>query len=118
VFPQRRQAEGRPNTASAIAPRLCSARCATVTDVVPPTLTLGLLTAAGVAEDLGRQLADDLPAVLADRVWGEVTWEVPVVTDELAARGDSGTALIDAARERMLREGWDLAVVLSDLPLR
>lgn len=86
--------------------------------MVPPTLTLGLLTAAGVAEDLGRQLADDLPAVLADRVWGEVAWEVPVVTDELAARGDVGTALIDAARERMLREGWDLAVVLSDLPLR
>jgi hypothetical protein len=83
-----------------------------------PKLTLGLLAAPGVAEELAAQLAEDLPAALAERVSAEIDWEIPVVTDELAAHGSQGTALIDAARERMLREGWDLAVVLTDLPLR
>jgi uncharacterized membrane protein len=82
-----------------------------------PTLTLGLLTAPGVAEELAAQLADDLPGELAERVSAGVAWEIPVVTDDLAARGGLGTAVIDSARERMLREGWDLAVVLTDLPL-
>jgi hypothetical protein len=92
-----------------------------INDTVPsrhlPTLRLGLLTAPGAAEELARQLADDLPSELAERVSAEVAWEIPVVTDELATRGRLETAVIDTARERMLREGWDLAVVLTDLPL-
>jgi hypothetical protein len=82
------------------------------------TLTLGLLAAPGIAADLAQQLADDLPAALADRIGTELAWEIPVVVDRLAAEPGIGTAVIDAARERMLREGWDLAVVLTDLPLR
>ena len=41
------------------------------------------------------------------------------MTDPLAAdpRSD-GTDMVDAARRRMLREGWDLAVCLTDVPLR
>jgi len=83
-----------------------------------PTLRLGLLAAPGIAEELAAELAEDLPAALAERVSAEVEWEIPVATDDLAARGTSGTAIIDAARQRMVREGWDLAVVLTDLPLR
>ncbi len=76
------------------------------------------MTATGVAEELGRELAEELPAGLAARVSSEVRWEIPVVTDELAARGGAGTEVIDAAHERMLRENWHLGVVLTDLPLR
>jgi hypothetical protein len=90
----------------------------TMTSDAVPTLRLGLLAAPGIAEELAAGLAEDLPAALAERVSAEVEWEIPVVTDDLAARGTSGTAIIDAARQRMLREGWDLAVVLTDLPLR
>jgi hypothetical protein len=87
-----------------------------VTEV--PTIRLGLVAAPDAAEDLARQLADDLPAVLAERVTAEVSWEVPVVVDELAARPSVGTAMIDAARERMLREGWDFVICLTDVPVR
>jgi uncharacterized membrane protein len=82
-------------------------------------LTLGLLAAPGLAEELARELADDLPGLLGERLAGHVAWVVPVVTDDLAAdaRGDA-TAMIDAARRRMLDEGWDLVVCLTDLPLR
>jgi hypothetical protein len=76
------------------------------------------MTAAGVAEELGRELADELPAGLAARVSSEVRWEIPVVTDEVAARGGAGTEVIDAAHERALGENWHLGIVLTDLPLR
>jgi hypothetical protein len=81
-----------------------------------PTIRLGLMTAAGVAEELGRELAEELPAELAPRV-AEVRWEIPVVTDESAARGGAGTEVIDAAYERVLSEAWQLGIVLTDLPL-
>ncbi len=83
-----------------------------------PTIALGLIAAPGFATELASDLADDLPAVLAEQVSAEVTWEVPVVSDPLAAEATRGTAMIDAGRERMVREGWDLAVVLTDVPLR
>ncbi|MCW2953517.1 MAG: hypothetical protein JWQ48_2687 [Conexibacter sp.] len=42
-----------------------------------------------------------------------------VRADPLAAEtGRAPTEIIDAARRRMLEEGWDLAIVLTDLPLR
>jgi uncharacterized membrane protein len=84
----------------------------------PPTIRLGLLSAGGTAEGLGRRLAEELPDELAARVSGEVAWEIPVVASGLDELDGRGTAMIDAARERMLREGWDLAVLLTDLPVR
>lgn len=76
------------------------------------------MTAAGVAEELDRDIAKELPAELADRVSSEVRWEIPVVTDESAARGGGGTEVIDVAHERLLGEDWHLGIVLTDLPLR
>jgi len=83
-----------------------------------PIIALGLIAAPGLATELASELADDLPAALAEQVSAEVTWQVPVVSDPLAGEATPGTAMIDAARERMVREGWDLAVVLTDVPLR
>jgi hypothetical protein len=81
------------------------------------TLRLGLVASPGVAAELAEQLADDLPQELARRVSGDVEWEIPVVADQLPLRAGLGTEVIDAARRRMMREGWDLAVVLTDVPL-
>jgi len=82
-------------------------------------LALGLLAAPGLAEELARDLARDLPQLLRERLAGQVAWVVPVVADDLAADARTGaTGMIDAARRRMLDEGWDLAVCLTDLPLR
>lgn len=76
------------------------------------------MTAAGVADEVGRDIAEELPAELAANVSSEMRWEIPVVTDESAARGGAGTEVIDAAYERLLGEDWHLGIVLTDLPLR
>src|SRR5687768_8122288 len=83
------------------------------------TVRLGLIACGQLPERLAEQLAEDLPRALAERAGSDLVWEVPRVTDPLAAdtRFD-GTDMVDAARRRMLREGWDLAVCLTDVPLR
>jgi hypothetical protein len=85
----------------------------------PGTIRLGLIATPGVAHDLARDLASKLPEALRTQASSAVEWEVPVVADAFA--GDvrlSGIDMIDRGRERMQREGWHLAVCLTDLPLR
>jgi chromate transport protein ChrA len=85
----------------------------------PATIRLGLIAAPGPSTELAHQLAEDLPEVLQRRVSGDVEWSIPVVTDSLAADPASGAiAMIDDARDRMLEEGWDFAIALTDQPLR
>jgi hypothetical protein len=84
-----------------------------------PTVTLGLIASGDVPEQLAGELAGDLPALLARRVSADVAWSVTTVADPLAAEpGVPATEIIDGARRRMLRDGWDLAICLTDLPLR
>lgn len=83
------------------------------------TIRLGLIAAPGVAAELAEQLAQDLPEALRDAVSEDVVWAIPVVEESLyAGPGSGGIEMIDLARDRMLREGWDLAISLTDLPLR
>ena len=83
------------------------------------TVRFGLIAAPGVATELARELARELPAALDDLVSRDVVWAIPTVTDPLATDvSTSGIEMIDMARARMLEEGWDLAVCLTDLPLR
>lgn len=81
-------------------------------------LTLGLLAAPGLPTDIAEALAADLPAVLAERVTDAVVWRIPVMTDPAVANMSAGIEAIDVARERMLRHGWDLAVCITDAPVR
>jgi hypothetical protein len=81
-------------------------------------LVLGLLAAPGRPTEVGEALADDLPGVLADRVTDVVSWRVPVRTDPAVADVSHGVEAIDLARVRLLREGWDMAVCMTDAPLR
>jgi hypothetical protein len=79
---------------------------------------LGLLADPDLPADIARQLAEDLPDLLAERVSNRVAWRVEVVREDLAAGAAGGVEMIDHARARMLEEGWDLAIALTDLPLR
>jgi hypothetical protein len=81
-------------------------------------LVLGLLAAPGRPTEDAEALAEDLPALLADRVTDEVSWRVPVRTDPEVADMRHGVEAIDLARGRLLREGWDMAVCITDAPLR
>ena len=79
---------------------------------------LGLLAAPGLATEIAEELAADLPPLLAERVTDAVLWRVPVLTEPEATHLTSGVDAIDLGRERMLRHGWDLAVCVTDAPLR
>jgi hypothetical protein len=81
-------------------------------------MVLGLLAAPGVTHDLAEQLAEQLPGLLRAR-FPDVEWETVVAVEALAGSpAGIGTDLAKLARQRMLREGWQLAIVLTDLPLR
>ena len=79
---------------------------------------LGLLAAPGLPTEIAEELAADLPPLLAERVTDAVSWRVPVLTEPEATHLTSGLDAIDLGRERMLRHGWDLAVCVTDAPLR
>ena len=80
-------------------------------------VTLGLIPAPDIPEKIANEIAEELPEILARRVDATVSWEVPVVTDPLTGSGREAPEILDVCRERMLREGWDLAVCLTDLPV-
>ena len=81
------------------------------------SVSLGLIPAPDIPEKIARELASQLPELLTNRVDGDVGWEVPVVVDPLAGTDREAPEILDECRERMLREGWDLAVCLTDLPV-
>ena len=84
---------------------------------MPDCVQLGLLAPPEFPAKIADEIASSLPKVLHERVSGDVTWDVPVVSDLRDANSISGVAMIDAARIQMLDEGWDLAISLTDLPI-
>jgi hypothetical protein len=79
-------------------------------------LVLGLIAAPGPATELAASLSPELPHELAARLPG-VQWDVRLVSDRLVEAPVETSGLIAAARERLLKEGWHLAVCITDLPL-
>src|SRR4051794_19560769 len=79
-------------------------------------VVVGLISAPGTATEIGSQLADDLRAELSLHL-PTVQWRVPTVVDALVHPPVIDAALVAAARDRLLKEDWDLAVCLTDLPL-
>jgi hypothetical protein len=82
-----------------------------------PSITIGLIAAPGAPSDLAEQLATDLEARLT-KIYPDVEWHLPTVTDGLVDPPAPTTELIDAAHQRLLREDWELALCVTDLPLR
>src|SRR3954468_22169517 len=71
----------------------------------------------GVPRDLADEIAGELPGRLGDQV-GDVNWQVRVAGAERAETTPSTEALKQSVWRRMQDEGGDLAVGLTDLPLR
>jgi hypothetical protein len=80
------------------------------------TVVVGLLAAPGISFDLAQQVARDLPRALRRR-FPQVRWDVAVKPEPMAAASDSDVDLVQIARERMLAEGWNLVICLTDFPL-
>ncbi|HSK82012.1 MAG TPA: hypothetical protein VK902_01225 [Rubrobacter sp.] len=81
------------------------------------TLTLGLVAAPDIPEKIANELATELPELLSKRVDDRVSWDVSVVVDPLTGTDRKAPEILDVCRERMLKEGWDLAICLTDLPV-
>lgn len=63
-----------------------------------------------------RELAPRLEDLISSRLPG-YRWHVQLVIDRLVSPPTDLTELIDATRRRLLHEGWELAVCVTDLPL-
>ena len=81
-------------------------------------LVVGLLTASGLAHTVAARVARRLPSALAERFAG-FEWKTVVKEDALAGASPSASRvdLVQISRRRMLEEGWDFVICLTDLPL-
>jgi hypothetical protein len=80
------------------------------------TVVVGLLAAPGFAYELAEDLAPELPSLLSRR-FQRTGWQVDLRPEPVAAASDDDVDLIETAHERMLTEGWQLAVCLTDFPV-
>lgn len=80
-----------------------------------PELVLGIVVPPTLGADAMQELGDALPQLLQDFYPG-VAWRVSLLTGILD--GQAPAELLETARDRLLDEDWDLAVVVSDLVLR
>jgi hypothetical protein len=82
------------------------------------SVALGLISAPEMPQRLAEELSAELPELLSRRVDERVSWEVSVICDPLTGSDSDAARVIDAAHERMVEEGWELAICLTDLPIR
>jgi hypothetical protein len=80
-------------------------------------VVLGVVVAPGLAEEVTAAVVADLAGDLALR-HGAVSWRTELVVDPLVEPPASAAELLDAARRLVLARNWDLAIVVTDLPLR
>ena len=81
------------------------------------SVSLGVLVAPGLPEEVSTRIADDLAEDLRE-AHGALGWRTEFVVDRLAVPPAETTQLVEAARRALLERGWDFAVVVTDLPLR
>jgi uncharacterized membrane protein len=83
---------------------------------VAEPLVVGLLAPERLA-GRGERLAEELPGDLAERHPG-VEWSVVAETLDPASPQADSRELVDSIRRVLLARGWELAIGLTDLPLR
>lgn len=75
-----------------------------------------LLATEGSPAELAEEVAGDLPEALSERA-PDCEWRVEVCPRPPTPRASNATELLRTVHLARLREGWDLAVCLTDLPL-
>ena len=80
-------------------------------------ISIGLVADPDLPAEIAEDLASQLPEVLRQRVDAGIRWETTVHRERLPVR-ERPKALIKKLRECREREGWDLAICLTDLPLQ
>ncbi len=80
-------------------------------------LVIGLLVSPPLTPVLGPDVTTSLRDTLM-RQYPGVRWQLTVAEDRLVDPPTDTLDLLEAARNRVLEEGWDLAVVLTEIPLK
>lgn len=81
-------------------------------------ITVGLVTDAGFPAKAGAKAATELPSMLADKLCGDVAWSVETTCEPLLLDADGTIPVFAIADEYRARHGWDLVVLITDLPRR
>jgi hypothetical protein len=84
----------------------------------PDRLVVGILADNGIPAKTARALSDQLPRVLSHRLSSQVEWDVRIENRELALDEQGEIPMIRLAEQQRDSHGWDLAVLLTDLPRR
>ncbi|GAB3146757.1 hypothetical protein GCM10027258_38920 [Amycolatopsis stemonae] len=88
------------------------------TQRAPEALVVGLLTDDGLPRQVAGRIADGLPDRLARDIGDETTWHVEHDTQALPLTAEGDIPMLSLARERRAEHGWDLLVLITDLPRR
>ncbi|SFO57627.1 hypothetical protein SAMN05216207_10947 [Pseudonocardia ammonioxydans] len=80
---------------------------------------VGLLTDPDLPHDVARDIAPILERTLPDELDGRpVSWSVVTTQDPFESLGSSDYGLYDKARERVRDTDWDIAIGITDVPIR
>src|ERR1700759_575456 len=82
-----------------------------------PALVLGVIVAPGLAQDVTERVVEELLEDLREH-YGSVDWQIEFAVDRLVSPPALVTEIFDAARRRLLPGRCDLALAVTDLPLR
>jgi hypothetical protein len=75
-----------------------------------PTTAVGLVADPGLSYDIARQLADELPGLLAEGLNDQWSWRVPVIRRRLVIDEQGEIRLPDIGNDKLWREPIDVAV--------
>lgn len=79
---------------------------------------VGILSTPNLPTRLAYALKDLLPAALAAQLRDDVPWRVEVIDDPFESMFPDDSRLLDKAAARVRETEWDVALCLTDLPLR
>lgn len=81
------------------------------------SVTLGLVPAPEMPEEIAHELAEELSGLLGEHIDESVSWDVQVVTDPLTGGEYDAPQILEETHERLQEQGWDYAICLTDLPV-
>jgi hypothetical protein len=83
-----------------------------------PSLVVGLLADDGMPTATAEAISDGLPRVLGTRLGDQVDWRVQVRTTSLSLNEHGEIPMGRLAAQHGRENGWDVTVLLTDLPRR
>jgi hypothetical protein len=86
-------------------------------DTAVTTIRVGLVADPGLPAKVATRLAEELPRVLR-RHLADVRWEVEGVGDPLVLDEHGTIPMRDIAERNKAEYGWDVVVLITDLPRR